>query len=69
MLGAAYKSELIRGPGQGPWKSVEDVELTTLGWGTGTTPSAFTSISATFRRQSSRRLTSPTKPTTSWLES
>lgn len=27
-----YKSELIRGPGQGPWKTVEDVELATLGW-------------------------------------
>ena len=27
-----YKSELIRGPGQGPWKAVEDVELATLGW-------------------------------------
>jgi putative transposase len=27
-----YKTELIRGPGQGPWKSVEDVELATLGW-------------------------------------
>jgi putative transposase len=28
----AYKSELIRGPGQGPWKTVEDVELATLSW-------------------------------------
>ena len=27
-----YKSELIYGPGQGPWKTVEDVELATLGW-------------------------------------
>lgn len=28
-----YKSELIRGPArQQPWKSVEDVELATLGW-------------------------------------
>jgi len=27
-----YKSELIRGPGQRPWKTVEDVELATLGW-------------------------------------
>ncbi len=27
-----YKSELIRGPGQGPWRGVEDVELATLGW-------------------------------------
>jgi putative transposase len=27
-----YKTELIRGPGQGPWKTVEDVELATLGW-------------------------------------
>ncbi len=27
-----FKAELIRGPGQGPWKTVEDVELATLGW-------------------------------------
>ena len=27
-----YKAELIRGPGQGPWKTVEDVELATLAW-------------------------------------
>jgi transposase InsO family protein len=27
------KAELIRGPArQGPWKTVEDVELATLGW-------------------------------------
>ena len=28
-----YKAELIRGPTrQPPWKTVEDVELATLGW-------------------------------------
>ena len=27
-----YKTQLIRGPDQGPWKTVEDVELATLGW-------------------------------------
>ena len=27
-----YKTELIRGPDQGPWRRVEDVELATLGW-------------------------------------
>jgi putative transposase len=27
-----YKTELIRGPGQGPWKTIEDVELATLAW-------------------------------------
>jgi putative transposase len=27
-----YKTELIKGPGQGPWKTVDDVELATLGW-------------------------------------
>ena len=31
-VNALYKSELIRGPGQGPWRTVEDVELATLGW-------------------------------------
>ena len=27
-----YKAELIRGPGRGPWKTIEDVELATLSW-------------------------------------
>lgn len=27
-----YKTELIRGPDQGPWKTIEQVELATLGW-------------------------------------
>lgn len=27
-----YKAELIRGPGQGPWRTIEDVELATLAW-------------------------------------
>src|SRR4051812_37806677 len=28
-----YKAELIRGPARtGPWKSVEELELATLGW-------------------------------------
>jgi hypothetical protein len=27
-----YKAELVRGPGQGPWRTVKDVELATLGW-------------------------------------
>jgi putative transposase len=27
-----YKAELIRGPDQGPWRSIDDVELATLGW-------------------------------------
>jgi putative transposase len=31
-VNALYKTELIRGPGQGPWKTVDDVELATLGW-------------------------------------
>jgi putative transposase len=31
-VNAIYKTELIRGPDQGPWKTVDDVELATLGW-------------------------------------
>jgi len=27
-----YKAELIYGPKQGPWKTVDDVELATLAW-------------------------------------
>jgi len=31
-VNALYKSELIYGPGRGPWRSVEAVELATLEW-------------------------------------
>jgi putative transposase len=31
-INGSYKEELIRGPGQGPWKNVDDVELATLSW-------------------------------------
>jgi putative transposase len=27
-----YKTELIYGPAQGPWRTVQDVELATLAW-------------------------------------
>jgi putative transposase len=27
-----YKTECIRGPGQRPWRTVEDIELATLAW-------------------------------------
>ena len=27
-----YKTELVRGPNHGPWKTIEDLELATLGW-------------------------------------
>jgi putative transposase len=27
-----YKAELVYGPDQGPWRTIEDVELATLGW-------------------------------------
>ena len=31
-VNSLYKTELIRGPGQGPWRNVDDVELATLSW-------------------------------------
>ena len=31
-VNALYKTELIRGPQQGPWRTIDDVELATLGW-------------------------------------
>lgn len=31
-VNALYKTELIRGPNQGPWRTIDDVELATLGW-------------------------------------
>ena len=31
-VNALYKTELIRGPGRGPWRNVDEVELATLSW-------------------------------------
>jgi len=31
-INGLYKTELIYGPDQGPWRNVEDVELATLSW-------------------------------------
>jgi len=31
-INGLYKTELIRGPDQGPWKTIEEVELATLSW-------------------------------------
>ena len=31
-VNSLYKAELTRGPDQGPWRTVTDVELATLGW-------------------------------------
>jgi len=59
-----YKAELIRGPARpGRRRTVEDVELATLGWSTGTPPAGCTATSATYRRPSSRESsTLPSRP-------
>ena len=31
-VNALFKTELVRGPNQGPWRTINDVELATLGW-------------------------------------
>jgi putative transposase len=31
-VNSLYKTELIYGPNQGPWKTIEEVELATLSW-------------------------------------
>jgi len=31
-INGLYKTELIRGPDQGPWETIDDVELATLSW-------------------------------------
>jgi putative transposase len=31
-VNSLYKAELIYGPDQGPWRSIEEVELATLSW-------------------------------------
>ena len=63
----------IYGPAlSGPWKTVEDVELATLGWGcsTGTTPAAYTATSRTFPRPSTKpRSTMHNGPANHWPKS
>ena len=63
-VNALFKTELIRGPGQGPWRTVDDVELATLDGCTGGTPNASTATSATLHPMTSKRLTLPETPTT-----
>lgn len=29
-INALYKTELVRGPGRGPWRTIDDLELATL---------------------------------------
>ena len=31
-VNALYRTELVRGPGRGPWKTIDDLELGTLSW-------------------------------------
>jgi len=31
-VNALYKTELVRGPGRGPWRTIDDLELATLSW-------------------------------------
>lgn len=63
-----YKTELIYGPEQGPWRTVEAVELATLGW-LGTTRSGGTATSTICYRQSSRTPIMRPAPPRCWLES
>ena len=69
LVNALYKSELIYGPDQGPWRTVEDVELATRGC-TGTTPRGYTATYATCHPQSSKlRSTLRPRPPARQLES
>ncbi len=63
-VNALYKTELIRGPQQGPWRTIDDVELSTLGWSTGTTPSASTAASTTSHPTTTKPPTLQQQPTT-----
>ena len=31
-VNALFKTVLVRGPGRGPWKTIDDLELATLSW-------------------------------------
>jgi transposase InsO family protein len=66
-----YKSELIHGPARpGPWRTVEDVELATLGWVHWHNPAALMAISTMYRQQGSKpRSTLRSGPTNPWSKS
>ena len=65
-----YKTELIRGPGQGPWRTVEDVELATLGWVHWHNTDRLHGYLHDVPPRSSKRLTTrPSRPPASQLES
>ena len=63
-----YKTELIRGPDQRPWRNVDDVELATLGWVHWHNTQRLHSHLGDTPPQSSKRPTLADKPTTHWLE-
>jgi putative transposase len=66
-----YKSELIYGPARsGPWKTVEDVEVATVGWVHWHNMADYTATSATSHPQSSKpRSKMPNGATNPWSKS
>jgi transposase InsO family protein len=57
-----YKAELIRGPARtGPWKTVEEVELATLGWVHWHNTQRLHGYLGDLRRPSSKRSTPPAR--------
>nr|WP_231988563.1 IS3 family transposase [Nakamurella panacisegetis] len=66
-----YKAELIYGPGRpGPWRTVEDVELATLGWVHWHNTARLHATSAIYHQQSTKpRSTLRNGPTNPWPES
>ena len=63
-----YKTELIRGPTGGPWRSVDDVELATLAWVHWHNHQRLHSHLGDTPPQSSKTPTLADKPTVHWLE-
>ena len=63
-VNALYKTELIRGPSQGPWRTVDDVELATLGWVHWWNTTASTATSTTCRPMNAKPPTLRPEPTT-----
>ena len=64
-----YKAELIRGPDQGPWKTIEEVELATLGWVNWFNTDRIHSYLGDDSPDQYEAPTLPNKPTRTWLES
>ncbi|MYA82348.1 MAG: IS3 family transposase [Acidimicrobiales bacterium] len=62
-MNSLFKTELVRRAGQGPWRTVDDVQLATLDWIRWWNTTRIRSYLATSHLTSSRSPTLPDRPT------